>query len=346
MRYYDIQIFSPAEGDKQEKLIQQYSSHKNGVYNPGALMIEFDILRFGESTPQGETHLAIYGIGPKEMQQARQDLFGKRIKIFLGMKSGLPLAGKITAPSLVLDGTINQVFGNWQGTELRLDFIIVAGPVTSTPRGKLAPLPLTFNWNVGQKLSVALTQCFQRIGGYTFNINISDLLVLTYYRDLFCDSIEELAKDLKAFSLSKIKNKGYTGVEIAIVNGNEIRVWDNDYPNHPDKTSRDSATERNKKPVQIHFNDLIGQPTWVKFDVMSVACVMRGDIQVGDHILMPQQATPMIKAASYSQYRDDSAFSGQFEVSSVRLLGNSRQPSAESWITIIEAYPSIEVGKK
>lgn len=117
MRYYDIKIFDPSKDGKSDVLLKQYSSHKNGVYNPGALMIEFDILRFGESTPQGETHLTIWGIGPKEMQQDRQDLFGKRIKIFLGMKSGLPLVGKITAPGLVLDGTINQVFGNWQGTD-------------------------------------------------------------------------------------------------------------------------------------------------------------------------------------------------------------------------------------
>lgn len=111
MRYYDIQIFSPADGDKPEKLIQQYSSHKNGVYNPGALMIEFDILRFGESTPQGETHLVIWGIGPKEMQQARQELFGKKIKVFLGMGKGLPLAGTVSAPKLVMQGTINRI---WQ----------------------------------------------------------------------------------------------------------------------------------------------------------------------------------------------------------------------------------------
>lgn len=345
MRYYDIQITLPAEGKNPEKIIQ-FSSHKNGVYNPGALMIEFDILRFGESTPQGETHLAIWGLGPKEMQQARQNLFGKNIKIFLGMSKGLPLAGKVTAPGLVLNGTINQVYGNWQGTELRLDFIIVSGPVTDTPKGKLAPLPLTFNWNTGQKLEVALTQCFMRIGGYNFNINISDRLVLNYDRFQFCGSIELLARDLKALSLSKIKDKDYTGVEIAIVNGNEIRVWDNDYNNHPDKTSRDSATARSKTPIQIEFNDLAGQPTWVKYGVISVVCVMRGDIQTSDHILMPQKAVPMIQASSYSQYRDDSAFSGQFQVSSVRFIGNSRQPTADSWVTIIEASPFIEVVQK
>jgi hypothetical protein len=82
MRYYEINIF---DGDT---LIQQYSSLKNGVYNPGALMVEFDIMRFGESTPAGETHLTVWGIGPKDMQQARQNLYGKRIQIFAGMSKG------------------------------------------------------------------------------------------------------------------------------------------------------------------------------------------------------------------------------------------------------------------
>jgi hypothetical protein len=49
---------------------------------------------------------------------------------------------------------------------------------------------------------------------------------------MFCGSLTELAKNLRAFSLSRIKDPGYTGVEIAVVNGNEIRVWDNDYANH------------------------------------------------------------------------------------------------------------------
>ncbi len=53
MRYYDIEITIPAEGASPERTIK-YSSHKNGVYNPGALMIEFDILRYGESTPRAK----------------------------------------------------------------------------------------------------------------------------------------------------------------------------------------------------------------------------------------------------------------------------------------------------
>lgn len=163
---------------------------------------------------------------------------------------------------------------------------------------------------------------------------------------MFCGSLAELAKNLRAFSLSRIKDPGYTGVEIAVVNGNEIRVWDNDYANHPDQGSKISATERSKNPVQIKFNDLIGQPTWISFGVVSVVCVMRADLQTGDHILMPEKARPMIQASSYSQFRDDSAFNGEFVVQSVRLLGNSRQPTAEAWITVIEAYPAEAVKTK
>lgn len=339
MRYYEINIF---DGDT---LIRQYSSLKNGVYNPGALMVEFDIMRFGESTPAGETHLTVWGIGPKEMQQARQDLYGKRIQIFAGMSKGLPLAG-VWDKKLAIEGTIFQVFGNWQGTELRLDFIIVAGPVNSTTRGQIVPLQVTMPWSMGQKLSVALTQCFMTMGGFTPNISISDRLTLNYDRPMFCGSLSELAKNLKAFSLSRIKDPGYTGVEIAVVNGTEIRVWDNDYANQPDQNSKTSASVRSKNPVKINFNDLIGQPTWISFGVVSVVCVMRADIETGDHILMPEKARPMIQASSYSQFRDDSAFNGEFVVQSVRLLGNSRQPTAEAWITVIEAYPAEAVKTK
>ncbi|EAC0818062.1 TPA: hypothetical protein M5337_004731, partial [Salmonella enterica subsp. enterica serovar Typhi str. CT18] len=101
-----------------------------------------------------------------------------------------------------------------------------------------------------------------------------------------------------------------------------------------------SASYRSKNPVQIEFTDLVGQPTWIQFGTVSIPCVMRSDIQVGDYIRMPKKLRPMIQASSYSQFRDDSAFTGDFLVSSVRLVGNSRQPDANSWVTVIEAHPT------
>ncbi|OKP23349.1 hypothetical protein [Serratia fonticola] len=341
MRYYDIRIFE--KGGDPNKPFRYYSSLKNGVFNPGNLMIEFDIQRFGESTPQGESRVTIWGIGPKEMQQARQNMFGMTIKMWVGMSKGLPLA-KPSQKGLALEGTIWQVLGNWQGTELRTDLIITAGPVSSANPAPLAPISLTLPWNKGIKLSVALEQCFRLLGGYRFSINVSDRLINNYDRPWFCGNLSSLAKDLNSFSKSIIKDVGYSGVEIAMVNGNEIRVFDNDFSNHQNKDSKVTASDRRNNPTQIEFTDLIGQPTWVQFGKVSIPCVMRSDIQVGDYIRMPEQIRPMVQASSYSQFRDDAAFKGVFQVSSVRLLGNSRQPDANSWVTVIEAYPDVKLG--
>ncbi|ECK7346983.1 hypothetical protein YU57_24165, partial [Salmonella enterica subsp. enterica serovar Typhi] len=160
MRFYDIQIFNaPDAKGNPGTLYRQYSSMKNGVFNPGCLMVEFDLLRFGESTPKGQSCITVWGISPQEMQQARQDMFGMTIKMWVGMSKGLPLA-KPEQRGLVLEGTIWQVLGNWQGTELRLDLIVTAGPVSDVNPLPLAPVNLTVPWNKGVKLSVALTQCF------------------------------------------------------------------------------------------------------------------------------------------------------------------------------------------
>lgn len=149
----------------------------------------------------------------------------------------------------------------------------------------------------------------------------------------------QLLTILNTFSKSIIRNTDYSGVEIAMVNGNEIRVFDNDFDNHPDKTANTSAHYRRTNPKQLMFTDLVGQPTWVKFGTVSVVCVMRADIQVNDYILMPKDSRPIVEAASYTQFRDTTAFKGLFQVSSVRLLGNSRHPDASAWITVLEAHP-------
>lgn len=137
MRFYEINIF------EENKVIKNYSSHKNGVYNPGALMVEFDIQQVCLSTPAGESRLTIWGISPADMQQARLNYNNKKIQIFAGMAAGFPLAGK-HGKGLVIEGVVNQVFGNWQGTELRLDFVIFAGPAKTDKDGAVSSEKLHF----------------------------------------------------------------------------------------------------------------------------------------------------------------------------------------------------------
>ena len=63
------------------------------------------------------------------------------------------------------------------------------------------------------------------------------------------------------------------------------------------------------------------------------------DIQVGDFITMPTGALSVTTAASYSQYRQQSAFTGRMLVTDVRMLGNSRTRDASGWVTVLEAVP-------
>lgn len=88
--------------------------------------------------------------------------------------------------------------GKLAGTELRTDLIVTAGAVSAVNPAPLAPINLTLPWNKGIKLSVALTQCFQNMGGdYRYSISISDRLVNNYDSNMFCGSLSELAAKLK-----------------------------------------------------------------------------------------------------------------------------------------------------
>lgn len=317
MRFYDFQIF-----DKNGKLYRRYKSLDDyGNFNPGCLMVEFDIQKYGMSTPMGSSLVRVYGVSIKEMQQAQQNMFGMTIKGFAGMSKGLPLS-RYKQAGLVLEGEIQQPFGNWQGTELSLDMIITAGYGSTS-----SPVNITMPWLKGQKMSIALYFALQRaFPDYKIKIEVSDNLVMNYDAPIFCSSLQQLAANLKSISQGIIKDPNYRGVEISIFPGKEIRAWDSE------------TSSRKNDPIKIEFTDLVGQPVWIEFNKVQIRTVMRADINVGDYLKMPKGVLTITQASSYSQYRNISAFTGVFQVSAVRVIGNSRQPDANSWVTIIEAY--------
>lgn len=314
MRYYDVTI-----SEEDGTVIRNFSSlTPQGTYNPGALMAEFDLQRYGMSTPKGMSLFRVWGVSIEEIKQAKTNYFGKRISIKLGMSAGLPLANPKQS-GLVIEGIVNQPFGNWQGTEQSLDFIITAGLGSNDD-----PKNVVFEWAAGAKMSTALYFCLQRgFPDKKISVDVDDRLVLNYPVAGFYATLSQLSQQLRGLSRSIIKDDGYHGVEMSVSPG-EIRVWDG---------------LKKKPPVQIEFVDLTGQPTWIEAQKVSIRLVMRADIQVGDYIRMPQGSLAVINASSYSQYRNQSAFTGDMMVTDVRLIGNSRQPDASSWVTIIEAVP-------
>jgi hypothetical protein len=312
VRFYDIQVTSP-EGLQTAR----WTSFVDGKTIPGALNVEFDIPIFTQDAPMGGGYIKIWGVGLKTVGQA-SDFNGSSIKIYGGMQKGLPLANP-TQAGLLVSGIIQQAFGNWQGVEQSIDFQVLPGLGSEQ-----TPANIVLDWKAGQPMGDALNNALGiAYPNHTIDVQISDALKLAADEKGFHASLSNLSQYAKATS-QNILGGDYPGVSIA-VQDTTIKVYDNTSP---------------PGPVAIAFNDLIGQPTWINFAAISVRCVLRSDLHVGSIITMPQTSV-ITGANSYSQYRDKSAFQGNFQITQARHLGHFRQADASSWVT---AFQAVEAG--
>lgn len=334
MRYYSIQITNPNDGSLISApgfagLLgnQTYGSFVNGRTIPAAWNVELDIPVIDAATSQGFATATVWGISVAEIGQAN-NLVGKNIAIYGGMQKGLPLANPAQS-GLLVSGWIYQCFGNWIGTDMTLDFVIAPGQATSTNSGGFgtlaSPKNITLNWPKNTPLSTALKNCLQTaFPGYTVNISISANLVRPNDEIGPFPTLEQLAQYCLETSLSIIKTSGYLGVSI-VPQGKTINVFD--YSTAPANT------------VQLAFQDLIGQPTWLEGASISIKTVMRADLNVGSAITLPPALITTTAASPSSLVNLKAAFAGGFGVQSLRHVGNFRQPSADMWVSVIEGAP-------
>ena len=310
MRFYRC-LITNSEGT----LIQEFSSLTvTGTTNPAALLLEMDIPLYTMAQPMGAGFLRFWGIGIKMISQA-SNFNGMNIQLFGGMAAGLPLANPKQA-GLILQGTIQQAFGNWQGTEQSLDLI-----VNVTTGTNAAPVNLVANWKKGQPLATSIKNTLAvAFPTYTTQINISNNLVLPNDAPGYYQTVSQFAEYVRNIS-KQIIGGTYSGVSIVIRN-NVFYVYDGTTPT---------------TPKQINFVDLIGQPTWIDPGTINIRCVMRADIVVGDYLKLPAGTPVITTQGSYSQYRNTSVFQGSFQAVRVNMIGNSRQPDGNSWVTSIDA---------
>lgn len=127
------------------------------------------------------------------------------------------------------------------------------------------------------------------------------------------------------------KDKTHPGVLITLV-GNKFTVYDGTAP---------------QKPIEVAFQDLIGQPTWIGPATITFKTVLRSDIGAGNLVKLPSGIiTPYAltsQAAAYpgSPARSKLAFQGSFVIQEVHHYANFRQPDAESWNT---TYTAVVTG--
>ncbi len=317
MRFYSITLTDPKTG----AMARQWTN----ANDPGGLLIEMDVMVAAEHSPVGNSYIRIWGVSLQDIGQA-SNFNGMAISVSGGMQKGLPLANPAQA-GLLFQGTVNQAFGNWQGTSQSIDLLVVAAPpVIVAATQQSVPLNLAFHWKRGTDLSDAIAATLKAaLPTFKQDIAIDSSIVYTedcagYYWTLtqFAGMLNKLTKSIK-------NSDDYAGVNI-VVQGQTITVTDG---------TSENVTVQALKPIA--FTDLVGQPTWIGPQEISVKCVMRGDIKVGANVRLPKgQITT--SAASLSQFRDGSVFQGKFFVASVRHVGNSRQPDANSWVTVLDLF--------
>jgi hypothetical protein len=237
-----------------------------------------------------------------------------------------------------LDGQIYPCFGNWVMNNLSLSFIVRAGS-SGGAGGPTNPKNIVHNMQPGMKLSDAIKNTLSTaFPNSKVNVNISDKLVLSNPDYSFHQSIDQYANYIKTLSHSILGTPPkYSGVSIS-PQGNTINVHDG--------TKSGGA-------IQIKYEDLIGQPTWLENNVIQVTTLLRGDVSGAtsegtQKITLPPTLVTMnanqaiIEATGGVEGLSGNylTFQGTWDVRSVRHVGHFRDPQWNSWITVIEAYQS------
>jgi hypothetical protein len=340
VRYYSITITDPESGfsyipnPNGSGFLRSgngptFTSYANGVTLPGALDIELDMPVVAFNSPQGSHMIRVWGVGLQMIGQAA-DLNGAKIVVSAGMQKGLPLANPKQA-GIIVQGSIYQAFGNWQGTNQTLDLVLQSSDL-SPPQG------ISFKWQAGTTLESALkttfTQAFPAPVYSPPDIRIASNLQPPLGADQpgTYDSLSQFAAALLSITQGPGRatyGDSYPGVQLTIV-GNTIKVFDGTQP---------------PAVVQLDFWDLIGQPTWINPGMVNFKTVMRSDIAVGSSIRFPQGVlapfalTSPQAAAPNAPARSRSVFQGVFSVVEAHHFGRFRQADANSWNTTFNAVP-------
>lgn len=290
--------------------------------------MQLDLVAAPAATPSGNCTVTIEGVDFTSLQQSVQ-YAGMDIVVSGGMTQGLPLVTP-SQRGVLLHGSIYQSFGNWVGTDMNLNFVIVYGGNTFENPGNFV-----LNWPAGTPLSTALANTLNvAYPGYARVMNIKN-----YVNSFPVLHQVPTLHTLNTMLKSLTKSATSPGVDISLLNTDTLFVADGSVLT---------------PAVQLNFIDLIGQPQWLGGDptsggyIMQFTTVMRADIQVYSYVMMPKGLfyTPGIVTTNaganpLGQLKLQSAFQGPFRITAVRHIGNFRDPNGASWATVFKAVTAL-----
>jgi hypothetical protein len=325
MRYYDITI-NPINNGKQ---IRYTTSSLGFVPNTSALRVDLDIFQQMYHQAGLNSYVRIYGINYKDIAEFTNlnpilplnnaNNFAT-ITVRAGMSKGLPLA-KPAQQGILVTGFIGQAFANWVGNEITLDLIII--PRIGSPS---SPVNLPFVWNQGQTLEAAVRQCLQVgyqgtpiLGNYSPDLVYPENQPAQYY------DLENLATYVYNTSKQIKPQNDYQGATITYTADGFLLS---------DGTTKPAAKK-------IEYTDFIGNVTWLDVGTIQAKLVMRGDLTINDRVQFPATFPQTNLVNSFSQFRNKVSQPGEFTINQIRHVGSSRQPSADSWVTIINCLVEL-----
>lgn len=324
-RYYDIELIDPVTN----KTVKQWTSSPNGVYDPGALNVEFDLLVYPMDSNMGAASVIVEGVPLADLIQNKQyanstPFAGLIFQIKGGMGKGLGLVNPKQS-GVLYRGGILQSFGNWEGTEMNLAFVITPSPFTTANPGNFV-----FLWKSGTPILQAIETTLQTaFPNVPIASNLSQNLVFGYDEIHFCSTLGGFGAHIKALTQGKA-GTNYPGISIGVSKG-VILIYD--------------YAPSSSIYTQLVMTDFIGQPTWIGVDVMQATMVLRGDIGLNSVVKMPSEFQSLpgivnIQSASYaSTQKYQTTFKGLFQIISLRHIGNFRSSSGREWATILNMVP-------
>ena len=321
-RYYKIVVGAAPKGGTSGFM---WTNLVDGKCVTGAQTVEMDLWQAGYDDPVSSGYVKIWGPPKSQIFQA-SDFNDAPIQIWAGMQNGLPLATASAPQSgLVASGYIFQAFGNWQGVNQTLDFVI--SPQLGGTQAD--PANISFNLTKGQPLSEAikfvLTTALPTLDPP--KIDISPNLVLSQDEPFTFDTLVQFGDYIKRLS-KNIIGGAYAGVTMVKV-GNRVIVFDGTQPGGP--------------VTLIKSQDMIGQATWLDAATISFTTVLRSDLLCGSTVQFEPIAglTAVTNANSGSNVRAKNTFNGIWQITKIRHLGNSRSKEARSWVTVFQAIPVL-----
>jgi hypothetical protein len=192
--------------------------------------------------------------------------------------------------------------------------------------GLVQPMNLVHNMQPGQWLGSAIQETLHRaIPNANLNMAISPNLKLGNQDTGVYQNMEQYTHYIQKISNSILGDSSYLGVKFTS-HDNTIDIWDGTIP---------------LGNGVISYIDLVGQPTWITQNKISVKVVMRSDIHLGQTLSLPPGILVTLTEGSQivgtDTQRSNLSIDGTFTVLKVMHIGDFRNPDGGGWTTNYEA---------